>query len=488
MVIVATESNDIYALSASTGQLIWHQHPATPVPSTSLPCGNITPTVGITSTPAIDPANGELFVVADTWDGAHAHHVLYAYRASDGTPLFATGVDPSGSIPENQLQRAALNLAGGRVMIGFGGNNGDCATYWGWLVAASETGSGVAATWKAPVSNGAAIWAAGGPVVDGSGFVYAATGNTTTTPPSYDHSETIEKFNAQLTEQDYFAPASWQSDDTKDLDLGSASPQLVDGGMIFQAGKNGNGYLVSTSAMGHIGGQLFTAPVCASYGADSYLNGRIFVACSDGIRALALDPLSRRFSILWHGPADANGPPIVAGGLVWVTAYYTGKLYGLAPSDGTTLVTQVTPAMEHFTTPTAANGRLFLATGSTVEAYTIGTGPPTATSPGTPGPLPLATGTAYGAPITRRASSALGVCGRMSLPVHHPPGTRIVRAALFIGSARVPAAEARGHDVRRVHFVTGTRSFVARLLERTSSHHRVTYRVAIRDCKRVSGH
>jgi hypothetical protein len=76
----------------------------------------------------------------------------------------------------------------------------------------------------------------------------------------------------------------------------------------------------------------------------------------------------------------------------------------------------------------------------------------------------------------------------MSLPVHHPPGTRIVRAALFIGSARVPAAEARGHDVRRVHFVTGTRSFVARLLERTSSHHRVTYRVAIRDCKRVSGH
>ena len=45
--------------------------------------------------------------------------------------------------------------------------------------------------------------------------------------------------------------------------------------------------------------------------------------------------------------------------------------YGLEPQTGRPVVTRTTPAMEHFTTPAAADGNLFVATGNTVQAYTI---------------------------------------------------------------------------------------------------------------------
>src|ERR1700722_7698006 len=64
-VYVATENNTVYALSAATGAVAWSAHLGSPVPTTGLPCGNITPTVGITGTPVIDQSRGEIFVVAD---------------------------------------------------------------------------------------------------------------------------------------------------------------------------------------------------------------------------------------------------------------------------------------------------------------------------------------------------------------------------------------------------------------------------------------
>src|SRR2546421_12106603 len=51
-VYVATEGDSVYALDASTGAVNWRTNIGTPVPGSSLPCGNIS-TVGITSTPVI---------------------------------------------------------------------------------------------------------------------------------------------------------------------------------------------------------------------------------------------------------------------------------------------------------------------------------------------------------------------------------------------------------------------------------------------------
>ena len=70
-VYVATEDDTVYALSAATGAVAWSRHLAAPVPASSLPCGDIAPTVGITGTPVIDPARGEIFVVADEVTSGH---------------------------------------------------------------------------------------------------------------------------------------------------------------------------------------------------------------------------------------------------------------------------------------------------------------------------------------------------------------------------------------------------------------------------------
>ena len=66
-VFVATENDTVYALSASTGAVVWSTHLGTPVPSGSLPCGDITPTVGITGTPVIDPSRAEISWWPTSW-------------------------------------------------------------------------------------------------------------------------------------------------------------------------------------------------------------------------------------------------------------------------------------------------------------------------------------------------------------------------------------------------------------------------------------
>src|SRR5260370_27745475 len=52
--IVATEQNDVVALSAADGSQLWLMSLGAPVPRLSLPCGNID-SLGVTGTPVIDP-------------------------------------------------------------------------------------------------------------------------------------------------------------------------------------------------------------------------------------------------------------------------------------------------------------------------------------------------------------------------------------------------------------------------------------------------
>ncbi|MGA2015169.1 MAG: PQQ-binding-like beta-propeller repeat protein, partial [Solirubrobacteraceae bacterium] len=169
LVVAATENDTVYAFDESTGAMVWRVSVGTPVPAGELPCGDISPTVGITSTPVIDPASGEVFVVADTWDGSDPGsiaHEMYGLHLSDGSVVsgFPVAVDPAGSIPADILQRPALALSDGRVFAGFGGNDGDCATYNGYLVGVSEAGGTPSDFEVAPdqVGGGGAIWGSGG--------------------------------------------------------------------------------------------------------------------------------------------------------------------------------------------------------------------------------------------------------------------------------------------------------------------------------------
>jgi len=472
LVIVATEHNDLYAFNEATGARVWHVNLGAPVPSSDLPCGDISPTVGITSTPVIDPSTGALYAVADLASGSSAKHTLFALNALTGAVSFSRSVEPPGDIPLNQLQREGLALDQGRVLVGFGGNDGDCAQYKGDLVSAPANNSGGNDVYTVPTTREGAIWSGGGaPAVDAAGNVYVPIGNAASSDPSnYDHGDTLEKLSPLAIELDYWAPLSWAQDSASDADLGSVSPELLPGNLVYQGGKNGRGYLVSTTTMGHIGGELFSAPVCDSFGADAYENGILYVACSSGVRALNIDATNHRFSTRWTGPSDADGPPIIAGGLVWVTATGSSKLYGLDPSTGAVKVTQPTPAMEHFVTPAASDGRLFLATGATLNAYTIATAvapAPPVLPPPAPKSLPPA------------------ICGAaVRLTLRVPKHQRIVKATVYRGRHRLLVR--RGHRLRRVavrHLGKGR--ITLQLFETPRPGHRFKFTVRVRDCRQL---
>src|ERR1019366_6727201 len=74
VVYVCTEADDLYAIDADSGVVLWHDNfltsnyaiapgaVVTTVPSTDLGPTNIAPQRGITATPVIDPASGTLFI------------------------------------------------------------------------------------------------------------------------------------------------------------------------------------------------------------------------------------------------------------------------------------------------------------------------------------------------------------------------------------------------------------------------------------------
>jgi polyvinyl alcohol dehydrogenase (cytochrome) len=492
LVVVATENNDVYALNEATGQVMWHVGTGTPVPAAEIGslvgCGDISPTVGITSTPVIDPATNRVFVVADTWDGSKAstiQHRLFGFNLADGSPVTGSpvAVDPPGSDHAALLQRTALALDAGKVIVGYGGNDGDCGTYHGWLVAAPETGGALQSFGVSQSSGGGAIWGAGdGAAVDGSGDIWAATGNGF--GPPYDYQESVIKLDSNLNLLASWAPSNWQALDDGDTDLGSSEPLLLPGGLVFQIGKQGVGYLLSASSPGGTGAPpRYQAQICGggSFGGDVYYAGAIYVTCTDGMHAVSLNASAQTFAPVpgWQVHSDAIGPPIVSGGLVWVAAWNAAKLYGLNPQTGSAVVTGSTPGMEHFTTPAASDGKLFLATGRAVQAYAIAN--PAGPSPG-PSPTPPTSG------------SQIPTCGcrgkrcRTRLALTIPRHSRVTRASVYLGRKRL--ASERGHRLRRISFPSPAhrRSFTIRVVEFTSRHHRLTFKVTFRDCRRVARH
>ncbi len=386
VVYAATIGDDVYALDASSGAVIWHASAGTPVPASQLPCGDITPTVGIVSTPVIDPATGVLYVVADTWNGSQAQHLLEGFSLATGARVLSTPVDPPDANPKAILQRGALTLDGGSVVFGFGGNDGDCSIYRGAVVSAPENG-GAPSYWQVPIASpstgGGAIWSTAGPSVDSAGTIFVSTGNPN--PPSgqeattFDYSDAVVALNPSLGVTGWYEPPTWKEDSNTDKDLSSAAPELLPGGLIFQAGKRGTGYLIAGSTMSSGAPAVYSAQVCGgsgSFGGDSYSDGVIYIPCTNGTMALSYNAAARTFAPLWQGPSDAFGSPIVSAGLVWTlaTGGFSGggtKLYGLDPATGKPryTLTLPSPITDHFGSPSAAGGRVYVATGSTVTAY-----------------------------------------------------------------------------------------------------------------------
>ena len=102
MIIAVTESNNVYALDATTGTVIWQRTDIGPsVPSSSLDCSNIDP-VGITGTPVVDLASRSLFFDA-LIDGATIKHFIYSLNVDTGATNAGWPVDVNARATYNDM-------------------------------------------------------------------------------------------------------------------------------------------------------------------------------------------------------------------------------------------------------------------------------------------------------------------------------------------------------------------------------------------------
>jgi len=383
LVYVATENDTVYALDLRSGRIVWQKHLARAVP-TSLFCGSdLGQVAGITSTPVIDPSTGRIYVVADTWDGsnpASVQHDMFALNVSNGrVAVGPVNVEPPGDVPTDQQQRASLALDNGKIIIGYGGNYNDCGDYHGWLVAVPEAG-GPIQTFEAdsaPGESQGSIWGSGNaPAIDSNGDIWISTGNGDST--NWDYQEAVIELDSNMNVLGYWAPSYWQYLDSIDRDMGSSMPILLPDGLVYEVGKLGTGYLMSQTLDGLGGPTLYDYQVCpGSWGGGIYYNGVVYITCRDaGLYAMSINLTTEQQAPLstWTVDPNADNPPIYAQGMIWSANFYNGYLYGLNPTTGAQEFSFdlggqpclakdgpiVQCGAEHFTTPSAADGLLFM--------------------------------------------------------------------------------------------------------------------------------
>jgi len=377
LVIVATEADVVYGLSASTGRVRWSTRLGAAVPSSALPCGDISPTVGVTSTPVIDLARREVFVVDDEERDGMPAHKLVGLQLGTGKVELRQNVDPLGAYTPAILQRVGLTLDGGRVVFAYGGNYGDCSRYHGWVVSVPEAG-GRLRTYEVdrpPGDSQGAVWMGGAaPVIDAQGDIWVAVGNGSvgTAGTSYDGSDSVLELSARLRLLQFFAPSDWASDNANDRDLGSSAPVLFPDGAVVQAGKSQTAYLLSNAHLGGIGGQLAArAGVCGDdvSGGSAVVGSTAYLPCLRGVLAIreSLSPPS--ITVLWQTPTGSGGSPIVAGGLVW-TISQSGRLFALDPATGASVEDLSVGSMaNHFPTPSVGDGLVLAPAADQVVAF-----------------------------------------------------------------------------------------------------------------------
>src|SRR5947209_10978183 len=285
LVYAATMHDQLYALNPSDGSIAWSYHIDNPFPSPSIPSCDSLPgeAVGIMSTPFIDPSAGVMYMVGMTSLGFYH---LWAVNLSTPSLVYPpVSVDPmpdpfSGysqtqqNLYQNQRGALALNSTG-TLFIPYGGRDGDCGQYHGYVIAVhASDGSGLN-TWHTNFNyREAGIWAPGGVALDASGNAIVATGNGSQCSLPYDDGEQVLKLSPSLVQLTSWAPSNWASLNCSDTDIGSTAPSPVGNGLVFQSGKNGVGYLINSSNMGGIGGEVYQHQVCntLSFGANAYAN------------------------------------------------------------------------------------------------------------------------------------------------------------------------------------------------------------------------
>jgi hypothetical protein len=359
VLFIATEHDSVYAFDAygNPSAPLWQasllKNGLTTVPARDANCPFISPEIGITSTPVIDPDTGTLYVLARTRDGSGFLTNVYAQRlhalaVTTGVEKFGGPVEirasmsgsgtgsSSGKLSFNPLRdnpRAALLLNRGTVYLTWA-SACDVGPYHGWVMAYGAGNLKQEAVFNAsPDGDDSGIWEGDtGPAADKAGNVFLATGNGRfdAAKGGRDYGDSLLKLNGgSLKLSDYFAPYNAAYLDANDSDLGSGGPMLLPDQsgpyphLAVVEGKGGVLYLVDRDHMGHWqpGNNSHAVQTMAVpngvFGAMAYWNHYVYVL-SDG------DAL-RQFAVI-----DGKLSPKAASGFPGVSATPTLSANGLA--------------------------------------------------------------------------------------------------------------------------------------------------------------
>jgi hypothetical protein len=407
MIIAVTESNNVYALDAANGSVIWQRNVGVPVPLSSLPCGDINP-LGITGTPIVDLPSRTLFFDAMTTpdNGITKKHLIYALNVDTGTTNSGWPVDVNATATSGtavftsvtQNERGALAIVSSIVYVPYGGHYGDCGTYHGWIVGVPLNNPSNVMAW-ATTANSGGSWAVGGVASDGVN-PFIATGNTSDAI-TWSGGEAIIRFQtgpvfSGLT-NDYWAPANWMALDNGDLDLGGSGPLLVDvpgatpSKLVVALGKDGNAYLLNRTNLGGVSAPLAQAHISSSeiiQAAATYRTTQgtyvVFRASTTQLSAFRITPTSPpTITSAWTVSQNGRGSPFVTSTdgtnnmIVWVIGSEGDqRLHGYDGDTGNVVYSggganELMAGTRRFNTGIAARGRIYIDNDNEVYAFTV---------------------------------------------------------------------------------------------------------------------
>lgn len=289
VIVVATAKDTVFAFDADANPCIqlWKTslipagQEAVAAPNFDIPTDDISPFIGITGTPVIDPSSGTIYVVAESHTPSfHAVYDerLYALDLATGQPKVQPAGIPFGGDssaganfdPLLENQRAALLLDNGHVYVAFASHHG-LGNYHGWLFNYdASTLQQLSVFNVTPGSLHGGIWqSGGGPSADSNHNVYVTTGNGPfdVNLGSNDYGDSFLRLNmaGALSVADYFSPCDQQTLSATSQEIGSSTPVLLPDSagspsqphLMMGGGKNGSLYVLNRD---NLGGYRFPCP------------------------------------------------------------------------------------------------------------------------------------------------------------------------------------------------------------------------------------
>ena len=423
VVVAATAHDSVYAFDADVSPCVtlWHvslidgshgaQNGEQQVPSgaggnlVGSGFGDLSPEVGVTGTPVIDPSTNTLYVVSKSViaSGPTFFQRLHALDLTTGSEKFGGPISITNAItfpgnfdggtsvafnPQTEAQRAGLALVNGTVYVAWASHE-DTDPYHGWVIgfnAGTLTQVPGAVLNDSPNDvNGAGyarggIWMGGGaPAADSNNNLYVLTGNGTFDAnaaggANYGDSTLKLSTSSGLKVADWFTPADQSSLDGNDTDHGSGGAAIIvntsNGNYVVGGGKEGNLFLLNQANLGHYGADVNPNNSNAVqiinvgngiYATSAFWNNSLYIAPAGG--ALQIYPFSTAtgtfnvgaststgsISIGWPGASPSVSASGTTNGIAWVidsSQFCTPASPGCGPAilyafDATNLATEL---------------------------------------------------------------------------------------------------------------------------------------------------